>query len=220
MRIVDPQPAIEDIDSILGTTEENKQNPATPPTKSPQLHAPRPKEMQRILHEHQQKMIAIENDKKEMEGEKKKQRLLEEHRRVNDLEERVQTGQSSAPPPSPVAAMSPVGSTRFLDETPLVAGPPSVVSRGPNAPGSFKAVQSSSEYIMVEVNYQATENVPLSIEEILDDHKSGPARRCNSPPRRTSSNENHQKNERVSSCKSRTPSPMEGGKEKKDFITQ
>lgn len=145
-------------------------------------------------------MLAIEKDKKEMEGEKKKQRLVEEHRRANDVEERVRTGQSGAPPPSPVATMSPVGSTGFLEETQLVAGPPFVASGGLNAPESIKAVQSSSEYIMAEVNYQATGNVPLSTEEIMDDHKSGPAHRCNSPQRRSSSNENHQKNERSSSC--------------------
>lgn len=103
------QPVIDDIDSILGTTEENKQTLVTSPAKSPQLHAPRPKEMQRILREHQQQMHAIEKDKKEIEEEKVKQRLVQEVRRSNQLQDKQQTGVGSAPPPTPVA-LSPVAS--------------------------------------------------------------------------------------------------------------
>lgn len=89
--------------------------------------------MQRILQEHQQQMHAIEKDKKEMEEEKEKQRLAEEHRRSSQLEGRVQTGQSSAPPPTPAAAMSPVGSTCLIEETPVTTRAASVVSGVSNA---------------------------------------------------------------------------------------
>lgn len=128
------QPVIDDIDSILGTTEVNKQNPLTPPAKSPQLHAPRPKEMQRILKEHQQQMHAIERDKKEMEDEKVKQRLVEEQGRSNQVQDGVQAGQDSAPPPTPAAALSPASSASLL------------ARQDSNVSSSIKSVNISASY--------------------------------------------------------------------------
>ena len=45
------QAAISDIDTILGTTEENLKQISN--GRTPQLKAPRPKELQKILQEHQ-----------------------------------------------------------------------------------------------------------------------------------------------------------------------
>jgi len=220
------QPAIDDIDSILGTTEENKQNPAIPPTKSPQLHAPRPKEMQRILQEHQQQMHTIEKDKKQIEEEKEKQRLAEEDRRSSQVEERVQTGQSSAPPPSPAAAVSPVGSTGLLEETPLATRPASVPSGGSNVAGPTEPVQPSPGDNLLDQNDQVTEDSAPPPRENLDGSESRPRSRSDvqhqrsvSPRTGASPKEDLGKRARTSSLKkapnvkskSRTPSPREGG---------
>ena len=219
------QAAIDDIDSILGTTEENKQNPATPPTKSPQLHAPRPKEMQRILQEHQQQMHAIEKDKKEMEEEKEKQRLAEEHRRSSQVEQRMQT--DSAPPPSPAAAMSPVGSTSLLEETPLATRPPSVRSAS-NLQGSVEGNLKTTEPDDTSPgNTIPDQDLPHTPGEGLEqDNKTfvgtqtEEATQRSLPPRRGASPiEDLGKRERASSLRtkshSRTPSPREGGKGKR-----
>lgn len=125
------QPVIDDIDSILGTTEENKQTLVTSPAKSPQLHAPRPKEMQRILREHQQQMHAIEKDKKEIEEEKVKQRLVQEAQRSNQLQDKQQTGVGSVPPPTPVA-LSPVASNggRSIEKDDLSSSYPHMTENG------------------------------------------------------------------------------------------
>lgn len=122
---------IDDIDSILGTTEENKQTLVISPAKSPQLHAPRPKEMQRILREHQQQMHAIEKDKKEIEEEKVKQRLVEEVQRSSQLQDKQQTGVGSAPPPTPVA-LSPVASNgaRSIEKVDLLSNYPHMTDNG------------------------------------------------------------------------------------------
>lgn len=122
---------IDDIDSILGTTEENKQTLVTSPAKSPQLHAPRPKEMQRILREHQQQMHAIEKDKKEIEEEKVKQRLVQEVQRSNQLQDKQQTGVGSVPPPTPVA-LSPVASNggRSIEKDDLSSSYPHMTENG------------------------------------------------------------------------------------------
>lgn len=217
-----PQAAIDDIDSILGTTEENKQNPATPPTKSPQLHAPRPKEMQRILQEHQQQMHAIEKDKKEMEEEKEKQRLAEELRRSSQMEERVQTGQSSAPPPSPAAAMSPVGSTGLLEETPLATRPASVVSCGSNVQGSSKANLKTTEPDHTSPGNTVPEkSYEVPSRDVLEDTETIPGSTIEDQTQRpgASSKEDLGKRERASSLrtrnKNRTPSPREGRKGKR-----
>ena len=195
----------------MGTTEENKQNPETPPTTSPQLHAPRPKEMQRILQEHQQQMHTIEKDKKEMEEEKEKQRIAEEHRRSSQVEERVQTGQRSAPPPSPAAAMSPVGSIGLLEETPLVPGSLSVTSRGSIVLGLSEPLHASSEFNVPEGSDQFAEDSIPSSGGILDGNKSSPT-----------SSSKVQAGARASSLRSapqvkdqsRAPSPGEGNKNK------
>jgi len=216
------QAAIDDIDSILGTTEENKQNPATPPTKSPQLHAPRPKEMQRILQEHQQQMHAIEKDKKEMEEEKEKQRLAEEHRRTSQVEERIQT--DSAPPPSPAAAMSPVGSTGLLEETPLATRPASVDSSASNVQGSSggnhkttKPEHTSPDDTLLQTSNEKTD-LPHPSQEGLGDtatltgSQTEDQAQKSSPPRLdVSPTDNDGRRERPSSLikehKTRTPSP-------------
>lgn len=220
------QAAIDDIDSILGTTEENKQNPSISPSKSPQLHAPRPKEMQRILQEHQQQMHAIEKDKKEMEEEKEKQRLAEEHRRSSQVEERVQTGQSSAPPPTPAAAMSPVGSTGLIEETPVTTRPASVVSRVSNALTSHEPAQTSPGNNVPDKSDEVSTNPPHPSGDVLNDGKTPPEsetehqiQRSLSTPSGASPKEDLGKRKRASSLKaktkSRTPSPREGGKGKR-----
>lgn len=168
--------------------------------------------MQRILQEHQQQMHTIEKDKKEMEQEKEKQRIAEEHRRSCQVEERVQTGQSSAPPPSPAAAMSPVGSIGLLEETPLVAGSLSVTSCGSNVVGLAEPLHASSEFNVPEGSYQVIDDSTPSSGEILDDNKSIPKLRSIV-----------QTKARASSLRSvpqvknqnRTPSPSEGNKKKR-----
>ncbi|KAK3732917.1 hypothetical protein QZH41_012675, partial [Actinostola sp. cb2023] len=115
--------AIDDIDNILGTTQENTRNP--PPARSPQLQAPRPKEMQKILQEHQQAMHPVEKDKQDMQDHKEQQRQLDEERMRTAEMERSKTKQSFAPPPSPAHFSTPaesVAETRdyspFSDEQP------------------------------------------------------------------------------------------------------
>lgn len=114
------QAAIEDIDAILGTTEANRDRP--PPSRSPQLQAPRPREMQRILQEHQQTMFSTaDKDRKEMEEHREQQlssaspdqKVFEKLRRES-FPGRVGTGQSSAPPPSPALPASPAASVVLL----------------------------------------------------------------------------------------------------------
>lgn len=160
----------------MGTTEENKQNPTTPPSKTPQLHAPRPKEMQRILQEHHQQMHTIEKDKKEMEEEKEKQRLAEEQKKSTPVEERVQTGQSSAPPPSPAVALSPIGSTGVLDETRPTSG---TSRRGSNAAGpstdnlnTSGPSDASSNNNVVEKNHEVTKETGQPKEKVLEESNS------------------------------------------------
>ncbi len=62
------QEAINDIDVILGTTEENLKQLRD--GKAPQLQAPRPKELQRILLEHQRSVTKNVIDKQTEEREK------------------------------------------------------------------------------------------------------------------------------------------------------
>lgn len=216
------QAAIDDIDSILGTTEENKQNPATPPTKSPQLHAPRPKEMQRILQEHQQQMHAIEKDKKEMEEEKEKQRLAEELRRTAQVEERIQT--DSAPPPSPAAAISPVGSTGRLEETPLATRPASVGSGASNVQGlsegnhkTTKPEHTSPDDNVPQKSNETTDDFPHPSLEGTGSQTEDQAQKSVSPGPDVSHTDNDGKRETASSLRMehRTPSPREGRKGKR-----
>ena len=61
-------------------------------------------------------MHTIEKDRKEMQQEKEKQRLEEEQQRRASYDDRAKTRQSTAPPPSPAVAMSPVGSAGRLDD--------------------------------------------------------------------------------------------------------
>ena len=153
-------------------------------------------------------MHTIEKDKKQMEEEKEKQRIAEEHRRSCQVEERVQTGQSSAPPPSPAAAMSPVGSIGLLEETPLVAGTLSIVSCGSNVVRLGEPPHAS----VPEGSDQVIEDSTPSSGEILDDNKSIPKSRSKV-----------QAKARASSLRSapqlknqnRTPSPSEGNKKKR-----
>lgn len=193
--------------------------------------------MQRILQEHQQQMHTIEKDKKEMEEEKEKQRLAEERRRSSQAEERVQTGQSSAPPPSPAAAMSPVGSTGLLEETPLVTRPASGASRSSNVAGSSEANINTTEPAHTSAGDSApeqgnpvTEDSAPPSGEVLDGSESRPGSRSESQTQRSLSprpaalpKEDSGKRARASSLKSaphiktksRTPSPREGRKGKR-----
>lgn len=220
------QAAIDDIDSILGTTEENKKNPSIPCTKSPQLHAPRPKEMQRILQEHQQQMHAIEKDKKEMEEEKEKQRLAEEHRRSSQMEGRVQTGQSSAPPPTPAAGISPAGSTAVIEETPVTTRAASVVSGVSNALTSYEVAQTSSGSNVAAESEEVSTDPPHSSGDILNDCKTLPEsvkehhiQRSLSSPSGPAPKDNLREEKRAPSVKmkTRTPSPREDGKGKRSL---
>ena len=182
--------------------------------------------MQRILQEHQQQMHTIEKDKKQIEEEKEKQRLAEEDRRSSQVEERVQTGQSSAPPPSPAAAVSPVGSTGLLEETPLATRPASVTSGGSNVAGPTEPVQPSPGDNVLDQNDQVTEDSAPPPRENLDGSESRPRSRSDvqhqrsvSPRTGASPKEDLGKRARTSSLKkapnvkskSRTPSPREGG---------
>lgn len=134
--------------------------------------------MQRILQEHHQQMHTIEKDKKEMEEEKEKQRLAEEQKKSTQAEERVQTGQSSAPPPSPVAALSPIGSTGVLDET----RPASGTSRtGSNAVGpsrdnlnTSESTGASSRDNVVEKNHEVTEETGQPKDKALEENNREP----------------------------------------------
>ncbi|PFX15030.1 IQ domain-containing protein H [Stylophora pistillata] len=220
------QAAIDDIDSILGTTEENKKNPSIPCTKSPQLHAPRPKEMQRILQEHQQQMHAIEKDKKEMEEEKEKQRLAEEHRRSSQMEGRVQTGQSSAPPPTPAAGISPAGSTAVIEETPVTTRAASVVSGVSNALTSYEVAQTSSGSNVAAESEEVSTDPPHSSGDILNDCKTLPEsvkehhiQRSLSSPSGPAPKDNLREEKRAPSVKmkTRTPYPREDGKGKRSL---
>ena len=180
--------------------------------------------MQRILQEHQQQMHAIEKDKKEMEEEKEKQRLAEEQRRASHVEERIQT--DSAPPPTPAAAMSPVGSTGLLEETPLATRPASVVSSASNMQGA-----SEGNHMTTKLEHTSpSDTVPQKSNETTDDfpHPSreggtltgsqteDQAQKSFPPGPNVSPTDNGGKRERASSLrtesKTRTPSPREGRK--------
>ena len=124
---------IDDIDAILGTTEANKNRP--PPSRSPQLQAPRPREMQRILQEHQQTILSTA-DKDRQEIEKHRQQQLSavtadqkspDKLRNENLSGPLGTGMSSAPPPSPAWNGSPAASVVGLD--PATAHPPEELAR-------------------------------------------------------------------------------------------
>lgn len=187
--------------------------------------------MQRILQEHQQQMHAIEKDKKEMEEEKEKQRLAEEHRRASQVEERIQT--DSAPPPSPAVAMSPVGSTGRLEETPLATRPASAVSSASKVQGSSEGNLKTTEpeHTFVDDNEpeksnEVAEDLPHPSQEGLEDSKTligsqtGDQAERSLPPRPDASpTEDVGKRERASSLriknKTRTPSPREGRKGKR-----
>lgn len=178
--------------------------------------------MQRILQEHQQQMHAIEKDKKEMEEEKEKQRLAEEHRRTSQVEERIQT--DSAPPPSPAAAMSPVGSTGLLEETPLATRPASVGSSASNVQGSSggnhkttKPEHTSPDDTLPQTSNEKTD-LPHPSQEGLGDtatltgSQTEDQAQKSSPPRLdVSPTDNDGRRERPSSLikehKTRTPSP-------------
>ena len=79
-------------------------------------------------------MHAIERDKKEMEDEKVKQRLVEEQGRSNQVQNGVQAGQDSAPPPTPAAALSPASSASLL------------ARQDSNVSSSIKSVNISASY--------------------------------------------------------------------------
>ena len=152
-------------------------------------------------------MHAIEKDKKEMEEEKEKQRLVEEHRRSSQLEGRVQTGQSSAPPPTPAAAMSPVGSTCLIEETPVTTRAASVVSGVSNALTSYENnIAAESEKDGKTISESKKEN---HIERALPS-PSDPAPK-----------DDPKEKKRASSAKtktiSRTLSPMEDGNGKRSM---
>ena len=169
-------------------------------------------------------MHAIEKDKKEMEEEKEKQRLAEEHRRASQVEERIQT--DSAPPPSPAAAMSPVGSAGRLEETPLATRPASVVSSASKVQGSSEPEHTSVDDIEPEKSNEIAEDLPHPSQEGLKDSKTLIGSQTEDqterslPPRPDASpTEDVGKRERASSLKTknkaRTPSPREGRKGKR-----
>ena len=179
--------------------------------------------MQRILQEHQQQMHAIEKDKKEMEEEKEKQRLAEEHRRTGQVEERIQTG--SAPPPSPAAAMSPVGSTGRLEETPLATRPASVGSGVSNVQGlsegnqkTTKPEHTSPDGPVPQKSNETTDDFPHPLREGTESQTEGQAQKSFPPRPDASHTDNGGVKERASSLrterKTRTPSPSEGRKGK------
>lgn len=184
--------------------------------------------MQRILQEHQQQMHAIEKDKKEMEEEKEKQRLAEEHRRSSQLEGRVQTGQSSAPPPTPAAAMSPVGSTCLIEETPVTTRAASVVSGVSNALTSYEAAQTSSGNNIAAESEKVSTNPPHPSEDVLkngktisESKKENHIARALPSPSDPASKDDPKEKKRASSAKtktiSRTLSPMEDGNGKRSM---
>ena len=169
-------------------------------------------------------MHAIEKDKKEMEEEKEKQRLAEELRRTGQVEERIQT--DSAPPPSPAAAMSPVGSVGRLEETPLATRPASVGSGASNMQGLSEGNHKTTK----PEHTSPDDTVPQKSNETMDDfpHPSGEgtgsqtedqAQRSFSPRPDASHTDNGGKRERPSSLrterKTRTPSPREARKGKR-----
>ena len=174
-------------------------------------------------------MHAIEKDRKEMEEEKERQRLAEEHRRASQVEERMQT--DSAPPPSPAAAMSPVGSTGLLEETAVATRPASVVGSASNVQGSSegnhkttKPRHTSPDDTVSQKSNEKTDNCPQ--QEGLEDSATLTGLRTEdqaqkSLPSRsdTSSTDSDGKRERASSLrtehKNRTPSPSEGRKGKR-----
>lgn len=174
-------------------------------------------------------MHAIEKDKKEMEEEKEKQRLAEEQRRSSQVEQRIQT--DSAPPPSPAAAMSPVGSTSLLEETPLATRPASGVSSASNAQGSSEGNLKTTKpdhtitgNTIPEKRNEVTKDIPHPSGESLEDNKTFVGTQMQEqrslPPRPGASpKEDLGKRERASSLRtksrSRTPSPREGGKGKR-----
>ena len=181
-------------------------------------------------------MHTIEKEKKEMEEEKEKQRLAEEHRKSSQADKRVHTGQSSAPPPSPAAAMSPVGSTGLLEETLLVTRPASVASRaGSNVEGPSEANINTAEPAHASPgdnvpgkSNEVTEDSAIPSGEVLDENRPRSSsevqtQRSVSPRPGASVEQNLEKRVRASSLKSaphsknksRTPSPREGGKGKK-----
>lgn len=174
-------------------------------------------------------MHAIEKDKKEMEEEKEKQRLAEEQRRSSQVEQRIQT--DSAPPPSPAAAMSPVGSTSLLEETPLATRPASGVSSASNVQGlsegnlkTTKPDHTSPGNTIPEKLNEVSKDLPHPSGEGFEDNKTLVGTQTQEqrslPPRPGASpKEDVGKRERASSLraksKSRTPSPREGGKGKR-----
>jgi len=176
-------------------------------------------------------MHAIEKDKKEMEEEKEKQRLVEEHRKAGQVEERIQT--DSAPPPSPAAAMSPVGSTGLLEEKPLATRPASVGSSASNVQGSSegnhkttKPEHASLDDTVPQKSNETTDDFPHPSREGLGDSATvtetqtvDEALKSFSPRPDASPTDNGGKRERPSSSriehKTRTPSPTEGRKGKK-----
>ena len=176
-------------------------------------------------------MHAIEKDKKEMEEEKEKQRLAEEHRRAGPVEERIQT--DSAPPPSPAAVMSPVGSTGLLEETPLATRPASVGSSASYVQGSSernhkttKPEHASLDDTVPQKSNETTDDFPHSSREGLGDSATltetqteDQAQKSFPPPPDASPTDNGGKRERPSSLriehKTRTPSPTEGRKGKR-----
>ena len=175
-------------------------------------------------------MHAIEKDKKEMEEEKEKQRLAEEQRRSSQVEQRIQT--DSAPPPSPVVAMSPAVSTSLLEETPLATRPASGSSAS-NVQGSSEGNPKTTEpdrkspgNTIPETSNEVAKDISYSSGESLEDKKAVVGAQVKDPtqtslpPRPGSSpKEDVGKRERASSLrtksKSRTPSPREGGKGKR-----
>lgn len=184
--------------------------------------------MQRILQEHQQQMHAIEKDKKEMEEEKEKQRLAEEYRKANHMEERILT--DSAPPPSPAAALSPAGSTGLLKEIPLATRSASVVSSASNLQGSSqgndKTEHTSPGNTVPHKSDETTDDFPRPLRDGLGDSATLTGSQTddqtqNSFPLRPDAppTDNGEKSERASSMRSenktRTPSPREGRKGKR-----
>lgn len=178
--------------------------------------------MQRILQEHQQQMHAIEKDKKEMEEEKEKQRLAEELRRTAQVEERIQT--DSAPPPSPAAAISPVGSTGRLEETPLATRPASVGSGASNVQGlsegnhkTTKPEHTSPDDNVPQKSNETTDDFPHPSLEGTGSQTEDQAQKSVSPGHDVSHTDNDGKRETASSLRMehRTPSPREGRKGKR-----
>ncbi|CAB4040206.1 Hypothetical predicted protein, partial [Paramuricea clavata] len=92
--------AINDVDLILGTTEENLKQLRD--GKTPQLQAPRPKELQRILLEHQRSVSKNVRDKQTEERDRTPGddgENIEEHRRMSEADGRPTSPQVTRPQP-------------------------------------------------------------------------------------------------------------------------